>query len=108
MDKTHLDPNTNLLTEEYTEGIGEVMRLVQQQPEANTLYNKIYRKRPHIHFNQQKHCMLHSGSDNQYISSLKTLCQGVTTTLKKILVITESISLHETCNELRKEGHRER
>ena len=36
MDKTHLDPNTNLLTEEYTEGIGEVMRLVQQQPEANT------------------------------------------------------------------------
>ena len=35
MDKTHLDPNTNLLTEEYTEGVGEFMRLVQQQPEAN-------------------------------------------------------------------------
>ncbi|KAF2570961.1 hypothetical protein F2Q70_00001405 [Brassica cretica] len=36
MDKTHLDPNTNLLTEEYAEGIGEFMRLVQQQPKANT------------------------------------------------------------------------
>ncbi|KAF3552775.1 hypothetical protein F2Q69_00014181 [Brassica cretica] len=40
MDKTHLDPNTNLLTEEYTEGIGEFMRLVQQQPEANTAVEK--------------------------------------------------------------------
>ena len=36
MDKPHLDPNTTLLTEEYTEGVGEFMRLVQQQPEANT------------------------------------------------------------------------
>ncbi|KAF3580935.1 hypothetical protein DY000_02031907 [Brassica cretica] len=36
MDKPHLDPNTNLLTEEYAEGVGEFMRLVHQQPEANT------------------------------------------------------------------------
>ena len=36
MDKPHLDPNTNLLTEEYMAGIGEFMALVQRQPEANT------------------------------------------------------------------------
>ena len=36
MDKPHLDPNTKLLTEEYAEGVGEFMRLVHQQPEANT------------------------------------------------------------------------
>ncbi|KAF2573382.1 hypothetical protein F2Q70_00004460 [Brassica cretica] len=36
MDKPHLDPNTRLLTQEYAEGVGEFMRLVQQQPEANT------------------------------------------------------------------------
>ena len=36
MDKPHMDPNTKLLTEEYMEGIGEFMRLVQQQPEAST------------------------------------------------------------------------
>ncbi|KAF2540638.1 hypothetical protein F2Q68_00029517 [Brassica cretica] len=36
MDKPHLDPNTNLLTEEYMTGIGEFMALVQRQPEANT------------------------------------------------------------------------
>ncbi|KAL0741269.1 hypothetical protein Bca4012_082782 [Brassica carinata] len=38
MDKPHLDPNTNLLTEEYVEGIGEFMRLVQQQPDAKTVW----------------------------------------------------------------------
>ncbi|KAF2554220.1 hypothetical protein F2Q68_00035845 [Brassica cretica] len=36
MDKPHLDPNTNLLTEEYVQGIGEFMRLVQQQPDAKS------------------------------------------------------------------------
>ncbi|KAG5416000.1 hypothetical protein IGI04_003567 [Brassica rapa subsp. trilocularis] len=36
MDKLHLDPNTKLLTEEYAEGVRKFMRLVQQQPEANT------------------------------------------------------------------------
>uniref|UniRef100_A0A0D3B8K9 Uncharacterized protein n=1 Tax=Brassica oleracea var. oleracea TaxID=109376 RepID=A0A0D3B8K9_BRAOL len=36
MDKPHLDPNTNLLTEEYMAGIGEFMALVQRQSEANT------------------------------------------------------------------------
>ncbi|KAF2566457.1 hypothetical protein F2Q68_00025909 [Brassica cretica] len=36
MDRPHLDPNTKLLTEEYAEGVGEFMRLVHQQPEANT------------------------------------------------------------------------
>ncbi|KAF2608696.1 hypothetical protein F2Q68_00045539 [Brassica cretica] len=37
MDKPHLDPNTNLLTEEYVQGIGEFMRLVQQQPDAKSV-----------------------------------------------------------------------
>ncbi|KAF3576395.1 hypothetical protein DY000_02034327 [Brassica cretica] len=36
MDKPHLDPNTNLLTKEYVQGIGEFMRLVQQQPDAKS------------------------------------------------------------------------
>ncbi|WZZ36602.1 hypothetical protein YC2023_020003 [Brassica napus] len=36
MDKPHLDPNTNLLTEEYVQRIGEFMRLVQQQPDAKS------------------------------------------------------------------------
>ncbi|WZY94934.1 hypothetical protein YC2023_067263 [Brassica napus] len=36
MDKSHLDPYTNLLTEEYVQGIGEFMRLVQQQPDAKS------------------------------------------------------------------------
>ncbi|WZZ39401.1 hypothetical protein YC2023_035660 [Brassica napus] len=36
IDKPHLDPNTNLLTEEYVQGIGEFMRLVQQQPDAKS------------------------------------------------------------------------
>ncbi|KAL0746714.1 hypothetical protein Bca101_028716 [Brassica carinata] len=36
MDKPHLDLNTNLLTEEYVQGIGEFMRLVQQQPDAKS------------------------------------------------------------------------
>uniref|UniRef100_A0A0D3ALN1 Transposase-associated domain-containing protein n=1 Tax=Brassica oleracea var. oleracea TaxID=109376 RepID=A0A0D3ALN1_BRAOL len=36
MDKTHMDPNTNLLTEEYVQGIGEFMKLVEQQPDAKT------------------------------------------------------------------------
>ena len=31
-----MDPNTNLLTEEYVQGIGEFMRLVQQQPDAKS------------------------------------------------------------------------
>ncbi|KAF3535173.1 hypothetical protein F2Q69_00024927 [Brassica cretica] len=38
MDKPHLDPNTNLLTEEYVQGIGEFMRLVQQQPDAKSVF----------------------------------------------------------------------
>ncbi|KAF3503738.1 hypothetical protein F2Q69_00040535 [Brassica cretica] len=37
MDKPHLDPNTNSLTEEYVQGIGEFMRLVQQQPDAKSV-----------------------------------------------------------------------
>ena len=36
MDKPHMDPNTNLLTDEYGQGIGEFMRLVQQQPNQKT------------------------------------------------------------------------
>ncbi|KAF3592629.1 hypothetical protein DY000_02021446 [Brassica cretica] len=36
MDKPHLDPNSNLLTKEYVQGIGEFMRLVQQQPDVKT------------------------------------------------------------------------
>ena len=36
MDKPHLDLNTNLLTEEYVQGIGEFMRLFQQQPDAKS------------------------------------------------------------------------
>ena len=36
MDKPHMDPNINLLTEEYAKGITEFMTFVQQQPEANT------------------------------------------------------------------------
>ena len=31
-----MDPNTNLLIEEYAKGITEFMAFVQQQPEANT------------------------------------------------------------------------
>ncbi|KAF3527368.1 hypothetical protein DY000_02039266 [Brassica cretica] len=41
MDKPHLDPNTNLLTEEYVQGIGEFMRLVQQQPDAKSGLNRL-------------------------------------------------------------------
>ncbi|KAF3593040.1 hypothetical protein DY000_02022901 [Brassica cretica] len=41
MDKPHLDPNTNLLTEEYVQGIGEFMRLVQQQPDAKSGTQKL-------------------------------------------------------------------
>ncbi|WZZ71695.1 hypothetical protein YC2023_083065 [Brassica napus] len=36
MDNPHLDPNTNLLTKEYVQGIGEFMRFVQQQPDAKS------------------------------------------------------------------------
>ena len=36
MDKPHMDLNTNLLTEEYVQGIGEFMKLVEQQPDAKT------------------------------------------------------------------------
>ena len=36
MDKPHMEPNTNLLTEEYAKSITEFMTFVQQQPEANT------------------------------------------------------------------------
>ncbi|CAG7862810.1 unnamed protein product [Brassica rapa] len=36
IDRTHLDPNTRLLTEEYQRGITEFMGLVQRQPEAKT------------------------------------------------------------------------
>ncbi|KAL0715752.1 hypothetical protein Bca4012_065074 [Brassica carinata] len=36
MDKPHMDPNTNLLTDEYVQGIREFMRLVQQKPNAKT------------------------------------------------------------------------
>ncbi|KAL0733697.1 hypothetical protein Bca4012_009907 [Brassica carinata] len=38
MDKPHMDPNTNLLTDEYVQGIGEFMRLVQQQPNQKTFW----------------------------------------------------------------------
>ncbi|KAF3555146.1 hypothetical protein F2Q69_00014280 [Brassica cretica] len=41
MDKPHLDPNTKLLTKEYAEGVGEFMRLVHQQPEANTEHLRV-------------------------------------------------------------------
>ncbi|KAF3488833.1 hypothetical protein F2Q69_00053912 [Brassica cretica] len=41
MDKPHLDPNTNLLTEEYVQGIGEFMRLVQQQPDAKSVWHDL-------------------------------------------------------------------
>ena len=34
MDKPHMDPNTNLLTDEYVQGIGEFMKLVEQRPDA--------------------------------------------------------------------------
>ncbi|KAF2575712.1 hypothetical protein F2Q70_00001275 [Brassica cretica] len=43
MDKPHLDPNTNLLTEEYVQGIGELMRLVQQQPNAKSGFSRNYK-----------------------------------------------------------------
>ncbi|KAF3602296.1 hypothetical protein F2Q69_00033997 [Brassica cretica] len=43
MDKPHLDPNTNLLTEEYVQGIGEFMRLVQQQPDAKSGFSRNYK-----------------------------------------------------------------
>ncbi|KAF2560865.1 hypothetical protein F2Q70_00014857 [Brassica cretica] len=38
MDKPHMDPNTNLLTEEYVQGIGEFMKLVEQQLDAKTVW----------------------------------------------------------------------
>uniref|UniRef100_A0A0D3ADJ2 Uncharacterized protein n=1 Tax=Brassica oleracea var. oleracea TaxID=109376 RepID=A0A0D3ADJ2_BRAOL len=38
MDKPHLDPNTNLLTKEYVQWIGEFMRLVQQQLDAKSVW----------------------------------------------------------------------
>ncbi|KAF3540233.1 hypothetical protein F2Q69_00024875 [Brassica cretica] len=44
MDKPHLDPNTNLLTEEYVQGIGEFMRLVQQQPDAKSEFEITHRE----------------------------------------------------------------
>ncbi|KAG2330072.1 hypothetical protein Bca52824_001252 [Brassica carinata] len=34
MDQPHMDPNTNLLTEEYARGVQEFMALVEQLPEA--------------------------------------------------------------------------
>ncbi|WZZ31896.1 hypothetical protein YC2023_015297 [Brassica napus] len=43
MDKPHLDPNTNLLTKEYVQGIGEFMRLVQQQPDAKSEFSRNYK-----------------------------------------------------------------
>ncbi|KAF3604110.1 hypothetical protein F2Q69_00037919 [Brassica cretica] len=43
MDKPHLDPNTNLLTEEYVQGIREFMRLVQQQPDAKSGFSRNYK-----------------------------------------------------------------
>ncbi|KAF3576450.1 hypothetical protein DY000_02030622 [Brassica cretica] len=43
MDKPHLDPNTNLLTKEYVQGIGEFMRLVQQQPDAKSGFSRNYK-----------------------------------------------------------------
>ncbi|KAF3539621.1 hypothetical protein F2Q69_00021025 [Brassica cretica] len=36
IDRSHLDPNTRLLTEEYQRGITEFMGLVHRQPEAKT------------------------------------------------------------------------
>uniref|UniRef100_A0A0D3BGN9 DUF4216 domain-containing protein n=1 Tax=Brassica oleracea var. oleracea TaxID=109376 RepID=A0A0D3BGN9_BRAOL len=36
MDKPHMDPNTNLLTEEYVQGIGEFTKLVEQKSDAKT------------------------------------------------------------------------
>lgn len=36
LDQPHMDPNTNLLTEEYARGIQEFMGVVQSQPEART------------------------------------------------------------------------
>ncbi|KAF3608070.1 hypothetical protein DY000_02050343 [Brassica cretica] len=43
MDKPHLDPNTNLLTKEYVQGIGKFMRLVQQQPDAKSGFSRNYK-----------------------------------------------------------------
>ncbi|KAF3551554.1 hypothetical protein DY000_02007953 [Brassica cretica] len=43
MDKPHLDPNTNLLMKEYVQGIGEFMRLVQQQPDAKSGFSRNYK-----------------------------------------------------------------
>ncbi|CAG7863763.1 unnamed protein product [Brassica rapa] len=43
MDKPHMDPNINLLTEEYAKGITEFMTFVQQQPEANTGFMPNYK-----------------------------------------------------------------
>ncbi|KAF3538636.1 hypothetical protein F2Q69_00024346 [Brassica cretica] len=43
MDKPHMDPNTNLLTEEYVQGIGEFMKLVEQQPDAKTGFSRNYK-----------------------------------------------------------------
>ncbi|KAG5383045.1 hypothetical protein IGI04_034515 [Brassica rapa subsp. trilocularis] len=37
IDRSHLDPNTRLLTEEYQQGITEFMGLVHRQPEAKTV-----------------------------------------------------------------------
>ena len=36
IDQPHMDPNTGLLTEEYTRGIQEFMAVAQNQPEART------------------------------------------------------------------------
>ncbi|KAF3529512.1 hypothetical protein DY000_02040403 [Brassica cretica] len=43
MHKPHLDPNTNLLTKEYIQGIGEFMRLVQQQSDAKSGFSRNYK-----------------------------------------------------------------
>ncbi|KAF2571771.1 hypothetical protein F2Q70_00001697 [Brassica cretica] len=66
MDKPHLDPNTNLLTEEYVQGIGEFMRLVQQQPDAKSAAG------PSRTVDLTKHCKYHDvkGHDTTECKSL--------------------------------------
>ncbi|KAF3552576.1 hypothetical protein DY000_02000814 [Brassica cretica] len=53
MDKPHLDPNTNLLTEEYVQGIGEFMRLVQQQPDAKSGDALEYENKTYTQYNER-------------------------------------------------------
>ncbi|KAF3511692.1 hypothetical protein F2Q69_00002427 [Brassica cretica] len=80
MDKPHLDPNTNLLTEEYVQGIGEFMRLVQQQPDAKSgeLAQEVSR-RSSIHTETSIRCfsIASASSIQKQLESLLSIVGGV-------------------------------